>query len=100
MKFNSLFAVGELVRVSRIGGKPLTINGNAGQTILPANDVGGELRTIKAVRSRDWIMTRQKDSKDIYTEFPKASQIIECKPGFIKFNYDNGLTVTITKEIK
>ncbi len=90
----SLFPAGSNVRVSRTGGKPLTIHGNLGTSVLPANDVEGELREIAEVKSKEWVMKRA-DGRCVHTTFPKASEIIEARDGLVAFRYDNGVTVKI-----
>lgn len=89
-----LFPAGSRVRVSRTGGKPLTIHGNTGTTVLPANDVQGEDRTIEQVKSKEWVMVRPDNSR-VHTQFPKASEVIAARDGLLSFRYDNGVTVKI-----
>jgi hypothetical protein len=71
------------------------IVGNTGTTVLPPRN-GTEERTIKAARGKDWVMTKA-DGRDIYTPHPKASEILDARPGRLKFKYDNGTVVTIEK---
>jgi hypothetical protein len=79
--------------VTRAGNTPILIVGNTGNTTLPANN-GQEIRTIAMVTSREWV-TKKLDGKCVWTTFPKASEVLEAKVGYVKFQYDNGTIVTI-----
>lgn len=92
-EIKQLFPVGSRVRAKREGGKPLTIHGNTGTTVLPANNTE-EIRTVKAVKSMEWVFTRA-DGRDIHTTFPKASEVVEARAGFVQFRYNNGVVVTL-----
>lgn len=95
-QIKSMFSPGDAVIVTREGNTPITIVGNLGNTVLPANN-GTERRTMKACRSGDWVMTKA-DGRDVYTMHPKASEIVESAPGRVKFKYNNGTIITIEKE--
>jgi hypothetical protein len=93
-EIKSMFAVGQIWTVIREGNRPLVINGNLGQTIMPAIN-GVEIRKVCAVKSKELVFSRTGQTRLIYTAFPKASEVVEARPGFLKFTYDNGTTITM-----
>lgn len=93
-EIKSMFAPGQQWRVQRTG-KPVTIVGNLGNTVLPAIDCD-ERRAVKRVMGKQ-LVTTMPEGRDCYTDWPKAGEIIEAKPGLLKFQYTNGPTVTLTK---
>jgi hypothetical protein len=92
-EIKSQFVVGQQVLVTRAGNTPILIVGNVGNTTLPANN-GQEIRTIAMITSKEWV-TKKSDGKCVWTTFPKASEVLEAKVGYVRFQYDNGTIVTI-----
>jgi len=72
------------------------IVGNLGTTILPGRH-RDEVREVLKLGSRE-IVFRLEDGKSYYTPWPKASEVIEAREGFLKFALNEGRTVvTLTK---
>jgi hypothetical protein len=92
-EIKALFTVGQVVTAIREGGLPLTVYGNTGVTVLGPNKCM-ERRTVHAVKSAEWVFTRP-DGKNIHTTYPKASEVVEARAGFVKFRYSNGVVVTL-----
>jgi hypothetical protein len=88
------FVVGQVWRVER-SGQPLIVNGNLGKTVLPAINAD-ELRTVVSAKSE--LVCARPDGKAIHTTWPKAGEVNEARPGFLKFTYDNGTVCTFTKQ--
>lgn len=92
-EIEEMFKVGQKVKVTREGNKPLVVHGNTGTPVMPALN-GVEDRVIAQCKSAEWVMTLP-DGRNVHTAHPKSSEVIEAKPGFLKFRYDNGTTITI-----
>lgn len=58
-----------------------------------------EIRTIEKVQTSEFV-AKQADGKckSIWTPFPKASQVIEARDGYLKFA-DDGLVVEMTRQV-
>ena len=48
------------------------------------------VRLITKVRGVDIIYFTNNDNRTMHMDWPKASQIIEARPGYLKFNLDDG----------
>jgi hypothetical protein len=96
-KIKQMFVPGDRWQVQREA-KDLTIRGNLGNTLLPARNCD-EPRTIVAVRTRCLVSLRP-NGKEIDTDWPKATEIIEAREGFLKICYAGwGTVVTLTKAV-
>jgi hypothetical protein len=95
-EIKSMFAVGQKWSAVRSGGKPLTIHGNAGTTVLPSGDAT-EIREVNSLGSREITWQRPAPSPLLFTKWPLSSEVIEARPGYLKFAYDNGITLELTK---
>lgn len=89
----SMFVTGDKWTCRRVG-EGFTINGNGVKTFVPHTDVT-EVRTVKVAKTQ-LIWTRDQGNA-LYTDWPKAAQVIMASPGFLQFRYDNGVEVTFTK---
>lgn len=92
-EIKSMFAPGQKWHALRTE-QPLVVVGNLGNTTLEGRH-RDEIRTVKRTRARDIIFTTP-DGKDYYTPWPKAKEVIEAKPGFLKFTLLERITVTLT----
>ncbi len=73
--------------------------GNLGTSTLPGKH-RDEIRTAKRLATKDLVFTVTDDGKerDYYTPWPKASELVEARPGRIQFKINEGrVTVTLTK---
>ena len=84
-EIKAMFAVGQRWRVTREGGKPLVVHGNLGTTTLPANN-GATTRQVEQVKSCEVVWTKP-DGKTVHMPYPKATDMIEARDGFLKFKY-------------
>lgn len=58
-----------------------------------------EIRTVKSNGATYLTWELQHDARTYETKWPKASEIIDARPGFLKFHYfDGGVVLTFTKE--
>jgi hypothetical protein len=92
-QIKAMFTPGQRWQCQRTG-KSITIVGNVGNTALPPINVD-EVRIVKAVRSADLVTTRP-DGRPIYASWPKANEVQEARPGFVRWQYDNEVTITLT----
>ncbi len=92
-EIKAMFTPGQRWQCQRVG-KPLTVHGNTGTSVIPANNVD-ELRIVKAARTNDLVTTRP-DGRDIYATWPKASEVKESRPGYVRWEYNNEVTITLT----
>ena len=96
-EIKAMFTPGQKWAASRTG-KALVVNGNLGQSVIPANNVFNEPREVIKVGSRDivWKVSTPSGFKQLFTEWPKASQVLEARAGYLKFQYDNDVTVELS----
>lgn len=88
-----MFAPGQKWAASRLG-KDVVVNGNLGQTVLPAKNVFNETREVVKVGALDLVW--KVGEKQLFTQWPKKSEILEARAGYLKFQYDNGVIVTLS----
>lgn len=88
----SMFAVGQKWQAIRES-QASVIHGNLATTPVPANRKE-ETRTVEAVKSAEVVFLTE-DGKHLHTAFPKASEVIEARPGFLELAYA-GMGVTVT----
>lgn len=93
-EIKAMFVPGDKWSVTR-SGSPLTVVGNTATTVLPANNVVGEVRTIKSAKSQ--LVATKEDGRNVFTNWPKAGEIIAASAGNLSFKYDNGVIVTFVK---
>jgi len=74
-------------------GPGFMINGNGVRTFVPDSDVT-DTRTVFTAKSQ-LVWTRDQGNK-LYTEWPKATEVIEAAPGHLKFRYNNGVVCTFS----
>ena len=93
-----MFVVGDRWQVERVNPQR-TIVGNLGNSYLPASIVN-ENRTVEKVQTTG-VNFKIAGGRVIFTPWPKASEVIEARPGlsFLRFQYeDSGIEVTMTKQ--
>ena len=84
---------------------PVVVHGNLGPSVIP-NQNPATVRTVKQVRSSDlvwdWLVPGAEPGAKydpIYTTWPKAGEVLEARPGFLKFKYtEGGATCTFTHQ--
>jgi len=54
-----------------------------------------EIREVVRVGSKD-IVFRTHDGRDYYTGIPKAREVVEARPGFLRFVYEEPAGVEVT----
>lgn len=81
-----MFLPGQRIKVTREGFGPLVINGNTQKTVLSPPNYE-EFRSVLKVGSRDLVTVRAQDTY-IHTTWPKASEVIEAKPGLLHWRYE------------
>ena len=102
-EIKAMFTVGQTWHCLREAA-PIVVHGNTGTTVL-ANKFPHTIRTVKAVRSNevvwDWSAPdapRTEERRPIYMTWPRAAEVLEARPGYLKFRYDNGVTCTFTQQ--
>jgi hypothetical protein len=94
-EIRAMFMVGKgKVWLASRTGANIVIHGNAGAITFKNNDVANERRRIVAVRSKDVVWARQ-GKEDVYMDYPKASEILEARAGYLKFKYAEGPIVEL-----
>lgn len=93
-EIKSQFQPGQKWRASRVG-RALVVHGNLGTTVLPDKNVEGQVRELVKAGSVDLVWKIEGQERNLFTKWPKASEIIEARPGYLKFAYDNGVVVTL-----
>jgi hypothetical protein len=53
-----------------------------------------ESRSVEKAGSKDIVFLRQ-GSPRIWTQWPRAKEVLEARPGYLHFQYDNGVDVTL-----
>ncbi len=71
--------------------KAFTIVGNLGNTGVIAT-TRNQRRSVVKVSSKEIIFYYDAEDKTIHTAWPKANEVIEARPGFLKFLYADGGT--------
>jgi hypothetical protein len=95
-QMRAMFAVGQKWHVMR-DEQDMVIHGNTGPTKLAGKN-NDQVRTVQALKSREIAWTKPEGGL-CYTTWPKSSEIIDMKPGFVKFAYSdmqNSPTITLT----
>lgn len=87
-----MFIPGQLWDVTRENNQPLIVNGNTGQTVMPALNGKETRKVLKAKSELVWARAGQ---RNVYTQWPKASEVLEARyPDYLKFRYGNGTVIT------
>lgn len=94
-QIKAMFAPGQTWTLTRLGFVPLTIHGNLGTSTMPPPNYS-EVRVIHEVRAGN-LITRRPNGTPSWAPWPKASEIIEARPGYLQWKY-TGQPGTLTWE--
>jgi len=90
----AMFQAGQKWHCVRLPGAPLVVRGNLGVTAMQ-NAGCDEVRTVSHVGAKSIVFTKP-DGKLLYTDLPKASEVVDASPGHLRIRYaDYGAEVTL-----
>lgn len=96
-EIKAMFRVADRWTITREGFHETIVRGNTGDTVLHAMNLT-ETRIIDDARSAD-LVTIKPDGRKTYAPWPKAKEIIEARPGYLKWRYGTQEgTITLEKQ--
>ena len=94
-EIKAMFTTGSRWHAKRESERECVIHDNTGTTVLVPKNVE-TLRTVEKCGSKD-IVFRLETGKKYYTPIPKASEVLEARPGYLAFTIPDVCLVTLTQ---